>query len=117
MAHTPLKMTIEEAHAEVKYGWAQAYSPEALAHAVEALDDQRLGYRINIFLALLCFRGIYFPMMSRLAWLKVIAQNRLTIFKLVKEGVFGRRARSRTPDRESPYEEDARTQEVTGEVG
>ena len=35
MAHTPLKMTIEEAHAEVKYGWEQAYSPEALAHAVD----------------------------------------------------------------------------------
>ncbi len=29
MAHTPLKMTIAEAHAEVKYGWAHSYSPEA----------------------------------------------------------------------------------------
>jgi radical SAM superfamily enzyme YgiQ (UPF0313 family) len=38
MAHTPLKMTIEEAHQEVKYGWAQAYSPEALEQAVDALD-------------------------------------------------------------------------------
>ena len=28
MAHTPLKMTIEEAHAEVNKGWAEAYSPE-----------------------------------------------------------------------------------------
>ena len=26
MAHTPLKMTIAEAHAEVKYGWANSYS-------------------------------------------------------------------------------------------
>src|SRR5213075_3294 len=34
MAHTPLKMSIGEAHAEVKYGWAHAYSPEALAQAV-----------------------------------------------------------------------------------
>lgn len=115
MAHTPLKMTIEEAHAEVKYGWAHAYSPEALAQAVEALDDRPLGYRINIFLARLCFRGIYFPMMGRLAWLKVIAQNRQTIFKLVKEAVFGRRARPRIPDRESPHE-DAVTPEVAGEV-
>jgi radical SAM superfamily enzyme YgiQ (UPF0313 family) len=86
MAHTPLKMTIEEAHAEVNYGWAQAYSPEALAHAVESLNDQPLGYRVNIFLARICFRGIYFPMMGKLAWLKVIAQNRRTIFKLVREG-------------------------------
>jgi radical SAM superfamily enzyme YgiQ (UPF0313 family) len=86
MAHTPLKMTIEEAHAEVNYGWAQAYSPEALAHAVESLNDQPLGYRVNIFLARICFRGIYFPMMGKMAWLKVIAQNRRTIFKLVREG-------------------------------
>ena len=86
MAHTPLKMTIDEAHAEVNYGWAQAYSPEALAHAVESLNDQPLGYRVNIFLARICFRGIYFPMMGKMAWLKVIAQNRRTIFKLVREG-------------------------------
>jgi len=91
MAHTPLKMTIEEAHAEVKYGWEQAYSPEALAQAVDALNDQRLGYRINIFLARLCFRGIYFPMMGKMAWLKVAAQNRGTILRLVREAFFGRR--------------------------
>ena len=115
MAHTPLKMTIEEAHAEVKYGWSHAYSPEALAQAVEALDDQPLGYRINIFLARLCFRGIYFPMMGRRAWLKVIAQNRQTIFKLVKEAVFGRRTRLMTSKRERPCE-DAVKPEIPGEV-
>jgi len=90
MAHTPLKMTIEEAHAEVKYGWSHAYSPEALAQAVESLDDQPLGYRINIFLARLCFRGIYFPMLGKLAWLRVIAENRKTISSLMKEAIFGR---------------------------
>jgi hypothetical protein len=86
MAHTPLKMSIEEAHAEVNYGWEQAYSPKALAAAVESLNDQPLGYRVNIFLARLCFRGIYFPMLGKLAWVRVIAQNRRTIFKLVREG-------------------------------
>jgi len=116
MAHTPLKMSIEEAHAEVNHGWAQAYSAEALANAVEALDDEPLGYRINIFLARLCFRGIYFPMLGRAAWLKVIAQNRKTIFKLVKEAVFGRRVRlPRNPDREDVYADGGA--EATGEVG
>jgi hypothetical protein len=86
MAHTPLKMTIEEAHAEVNKGWAEAYSPKALAQAVESLNDQPLGYRVNIFLARICFRGIYFPMLGKMAWVKVIAQNRRTIFKLVREG-------------------------------
>jgi radical SAM superfamily enzyme YgiQ (UPF0313 family) len=85
MAHTPLKMTIVEAHAEVKYGWANSYSPEAVAHAVDSLHAKPLGFRVNILLSRLCFRGIYFPMMSPLAWVKVIAQNRRTILKLAKE--------------------------------
>jgi radical SAM superfamily enzyme YgiQ (UPF0313 family) len=86
MAHTPLKMTIAEAHAEVKYGWANSYSAEAIGKAVDSLADRSLGYRINIFIARICFRGIYFPQMGRLAWARVTIQNRRTIFKLVKEG-------------------------------
>ena len=91
MAHTPLRMSIEEAHNEIRYGWDHSYSPQALARAVDSLDDQPLGYRINIFLARLCFRGIYFPMMDKLAWVKVIAQNWRTILRLTKEAVFRRR--------------------------
>jgi radical SAM superfamily enzyme YgiQ (UPF0313 family) len=86
MAHTPLKMTIEEAHAEVKYGWSHAYSGKAIAQAVDSLDEQPLGYRINILIARLCFRGIYFPMLGRFAWWKVISENRRTIFKLAGQG-------------------------------
>jgi hypothetical protein len=81
-------MTIEEAHAELNYGWAQAYSPDALAEAIAALDDQHVGDRVNIFLARLCFRGIYFPMLRKSSWLRVILENRRTILRLVKEGVF-----------------------------
>jgi radical SAM superfamily enzyme YgiQ (UPF0313 family) len=113
MAHTPLKMSIEEAHAEVKYGWEHAYSPEALAHAVDSLDDQPLGYRINIFIARLCFRGIYFPMMGRFAWPRVIAENRRTIFKLVKEAVFGRKARPKNPEEDVVYDEAAQETQVS----
>jgi len=86
MAHTPLKMTIAEAHAEVKRGWTNSYSPEAMAHAVGSLKDQPLGYRINIFIARMCFRGIYFPQMGPFAWLKVIYQNKRTIYGLAREG-------------------------------
>jgi len=115
MAHVPLKMTIDEAHAEVKYGWAHAYSPEALALAVDSLDDQPLGHRINILLARLCFRGIYFPMMGRLAWLKVVVQNRQTIFKLLKEASFGRRTWPGSPKVQESYE-DVAAPDVSGEV-
>jgi radical SAM superfamily enzyme YgiQ (UPF0313 family) len=86
MAHTPLKMTIAEAHAEVKYGWASSYSPEAMAQAVGSLKDKPLPYRINIFIARMCFRGIYFPQMGPAAWTKLMYQNRRTIFSLVREG-------------------------------
>jgi radical SAM superfamily enzyme YgiQ (UPF0313 family) len=105
MAHTPLKMTIDEAHAEVNYGWAQAYSPKALADAVDSLSDQPLGYRINIFIARMCFRGIYFPMMGKMSWLKVIGQNRKTIYKLVREGFkpgAWKSAPARIPAKSSP---------------
>ena len=97
MAHTPLKMTIDEAHAEVNYGWSHAYSPEAVAQAVDSLDDQPLGYRVNILIARLCFRGIYFPMLGRFAWWKVISENRGTIFKLARQGFAAwRGSRART---------------------
>jgi radical SAM superfamily enzyme YgiQ (UPF0313 family) len=86
MAHAPLKMTIAEAHAEVKAGWANSYSADALAKAVDSLKDKPLGYRINIFIARICFRGIYFPQMGPLSWIKLIFQNRRTIFRLVREG-------------------------------
>ena len=86
MAHTPLKMTIPEAHAEVKYGWANAYSPEAIAQAVNSLSHKPVGFRINILVARLCFRGIYFPQMGPLAWMKVLSENRRTIFGVIKDG-------------------------------
>jgi hypothetical protein len=64
-----------------------SYSPEALAEAVAALDDDHVGDRVNIFLARLCFRGIYFPMMKKSSWLRVVVENRRTILRLFKEGV------------------------------
>ena len=48
MAHTPLKMSVEEAHHEVKYAWEHCYSPEAISHAVNSLGYKEVGYRINI---------------------------------------------------------------------
>src|SRR5258707_1260907 len=89
MAHTPLKMSIDEAHNEVRVAWARSYSPEAIEKAVDSLNHKPLGYRINILIARLCFRGIYFPQMGRFAWLRTILENRRTIFKLIKQGFGG----------------------------
>jgi hypothetical protein len=92
--------TIEEAHAEVSYGWAHSYSPEALAQAVAALDDEHVGDRVNIFLARLCFRGIYFPMLTKWSWLWVLGENRRTLLRLFKEAMFRWKIRPRNPARE-----------------
>lgn len=89
MAHTPLKMSIDEAHEEVRKGWLNSYSPEAIEKAVDALNHKPLGYRINIFIARMCFRGIYFPQMGKFAWLKSILENRRTIYKLLRQGFGG----------------------------
>jgi hypothetical protein len=53
---------------------------------VDSLNHKPLGYRINILIARLCFRGIYFPRMGRFAWVKTILDNRRTIFKLIRQG-------------------------------
>jgi radical SAM superfamily enzyme YgiQ (UPF0313 family) len=100
MAHTPLKLTIPQAHAEVNYGWADAYSPQAIAKAVALLEHQPVGYRINILVSRLLFRGIYFPLMGPWAWVKAITNNRRTIFKLVVEALGAwRKARNNSPEK------------------
>lgn len=87
MAHTPLKMTIEEAKAETFQAWSQSYSPERNAQALESISDKPIEYRIGHLVARLFFRGIYFPQMNKRAWLKVIYQNRKPIAGLMKEGI------------------------------
>src|SRR5438270_705106 len=72
MAHTPLKMTIAQTHVEVNHAWSNSYSAEAIAAAVDSISDKPLGHRVNILIARLCFRGIYFPQMGKRAWVKVI---------------------------------------------
>ena len=52
---------------------------------MDSLNHKPLGYRINILIARLCFRGIYFPQMGRFAWVKAILENRRTILKLIRQ--------------------------------
>ncbi len=99
MAHTPLKMTSQEAQSEVRHAWTDSYSPEAIARAIDSLAGRPLWLRISLFVGRLSFRGIYFPQMGKLAWLKVVAQNRGVIFKLFREA-FGGGLRKRRPAEE-----------------
>jgi hypothetical protein len=54
-------------------------------------------------------------MLGKFAWLKVITENRKTIFKLVTEAFFGRKEYPKKPSVEVPYAE-IPTPEVTTEV-
>ena len=85
MAHAPLKMTIEEARQETRQAWERSYSPERNAQALAAIADRPFQYRAGHLVARLFFRGIYFPQMTRRAWLKLLADNRRVIYGLVKE--------------------------------
>src|SRR5215831_9711002 len=75
-------------------GHRTAHAPAALAgfrslhHGPHSAEDDHVGDRFNIFLARLCFRGIYFPMMRKSSWLRVLLENRRTIRRLLKEGLF-----------------------------
>src|SRR5205823_4759997 len=40
MAHTPLKMTIPQTHAEIEEAWATSYSPQRNEHALASISDQ-----------------------------------------------------------------------------
>ena len=85
MAHTPLKMTVPEVHTEVTYAWTNTYSPENTKNAMSKIADAPVPYKISHLVARLCFRGIYFPQKGKLAWLKVMIENRGVIIRIVVE--------------------------------
>jgi radical SAM superfamily enzyme YgiQ (UPF0313 family) len=85
MAHTPLKLTIPQVQEEVRYAWMNAYSPEATAKAIESIASAPAPYKISHLISRLFFRGIYFPQKSTWQWLKLIAQNRRTIVRIIRD--------------------------------
>jgi radical SAM superfamily enzyme YgiQ (UPF0313 family) len=87
MAHNPLKMTIDEAKAETFSAWSTSYSPERNWEAIDSIKDAPIQVRISHIVARLFFRGIYFPQMSRGAWLRLLFDNRKSILSLTTEGL------------------------------
>jgi radical SAM superfamily enzyme YgiQ (UPF0313 family) len=85
MAHTPLKMSIAEVQHEVRQAWTDSYSPEANQRALDSIADEPVPYKISHFIARIFFRGIYFPPKGTWNWLKLIAQNRLAIYRIVRD--------------------------------
>lgn len=87
MAHTPLKMTIDEAKAETMKAWQRSYSPERNREAIESIKDSPVQIRIGHLVARMFFRGIYFPQMTKLAWARLLFANRGAILSLTREGL------------------------------
>jgi len=85
MAHTPLKMTISEVQSEVRYAWTNSYSPDATGRALDSIADESVPYKISHLAARLFFRGIYFPQKGAWSWMKLLAQNRASIIRIIRE--------------------------------
>jgi hypothetical protein len=92
MAHEPLKMTIPQTQFELNQAWARSYSPERNKQAIDSLNDHPVNYRVIHLVMRLFFRGIYFPQMNKRAWLKVIFQNRRSIFSISRDAIKAVRA-------------------------
>jgi radical SAM superfamily enzyme YgiQ (UPF0313 family) len=95
MAHKPAKMTIEEARRETIHAWSRSYSPERNKEAIISISDAPIDTRISHLVARLFFRGIYFPQIGSMAWLKLLFANRGTIFMLTRQGIQQWRAAKR----------------------
>ena len=87
MAHDPLKMTIEEAKEETFAAWSRSYSPERNQQAIEQIREAPITTRLGHLIARLFFRGIYFPQMSKWAWIRLLYDNRRPIISLSREGI------------------------------
>ncbi len=87
MAHDPLKMSIEDAKKETFDAWYRSYSPERNWEAINTIREAPIDTRIGHLVARLFFRGIYFPQMSKSAWIKLLFDNRKPIVSLTREGI------------------------------
>lgn len=87
MAHKPLKMTVAETHRELQEAWTSSYSAARNAEAIQAMSHRPVGPRVFHFIMRLAFRAIYFPQTTKRAWVKVIFENRRTIYGLAKEAL------------------------------
>ena len=92
MAHTPLKMTIAETHSELNKAWVNSYSPERNQRALDSIRDKPIDHRVMHLITRLIFRGIYFPQMGKRAWLRLILDNRRSVYKLAREAYLSWRA-------------------------
>src|ERR1043165_10133795 len=87
LSHSPLKITASEAEKELDKAWRMSYSAHRNEKVVNLLISENLEMGAMHLLARLCFRGIYLPQMTRMAWFNLIVKNRRSILKLLRHGI------------------------------
>src|SRR5260370_42188355 len=85
MGEAERKMSREGVEDEVRYAWANSYSPAEIERALESIADEPAAYKISHLMSRLFFRGIYFPQKGAWKWLKLAAQNRRAIGRVVED--------------------------------
>jgi radical SAM superfamily enzyme YgiQ (UPF0313 family) len=85
MAHTPREISIAEVQKEVRYAWTNSYSPAATERALDSIANEPAGYKISHLASRLFFRGIFFPQKGAWQWVKLIAQNRRSLWRVVRD--------------------------------
>jgi hypothetical protein len=86
---------------EVRYAWTNSYSPAATERALDSIANEPAPYKISHLISRLFFRGIYFPQKGAWQWLKLVAQNRRSIWRIVRDSLtqwHGTYDRDRTED-------------------
>jgi radical SAM superfamily enzyme YgiQ (UPF0313 family) len=106
MCHKPLKMTISEARDEVDRAWRLSYSAERNREVADYLNDKPVAEQIIHLVARIAFRGIYFPQVSKLQWIRATWPNWRLILRLASRAIASSKSKPPTPKpaREVPRE-------------
>jgi radical SAM superfamily enzyme YgiQ (UPF0313 family) len=81
-AFDPKCMSPEQLHQEIRSAWGLAYAPEAIYNRVRKMRNRPLFERLIVFVANLCFRGVFFPQMNSWAWLKLFWENKKSFYEV-----------------------------------
>jgi radical SAM superfamily enzyme YgiQ (UPF0313 family) len=86
MAFNPKSISIEQAETEVREAWSRSYEPPAVASALEKIRNRPFKERAVLLCTRLLFRGIYFPQMTRVQWIRLLISYRGSILRILGEG-------------------------------
>ena len=59
--------------------------PPRPSRALDSIANEPAPYKISHLVSRLFFRGIYFPQKGAWQWLKLIAQNRRSVWRIVRD--------------------------------